>query len=556
MFVNSVRDGMNLVVLEGLVLSERTPAVVLSRETGAAEVLGDDAFVVNPFDVSATAAGAARGADHARRASAGARPSGCARRRCGCRRRSGSRPSSTPWRSCPASRDLRKSLDEQLAGFVRACDNERMDEAPAATTETVRALMLALRIPRPGARRRRPDRAHRTLRGAQVRGRRGAGGRDAGLRPVTARTPGRRGVPTAQQGRGVAGQVGLARRISPWSAQRYLGWARILPDELPETFALLQSGRITEWRATLVARETVFLSREDRAQADAELAPRLESWGDRQVEAEARRAAYRLDPPGFLARIRGAEKDRRVTLRPAPEAMTRLTALLPVAQGVAAYAALCRTADSTTAGGDERGRGQIMADTLVERVTGQASADAVPVEVELVLTDHTLLGTDDPRADEPGQLIGGGPVPAGLARELALEGARSLRRLFTSPVTGQLVAMESKARAFTAGQRRFIRYRDQGRCRTPWCDATIRHTDHITPHGRGGPTRVANGQGYCEACNHAKQAPGWQGYAWAGESVVITPTGHRYGSRAPDAPGASGPESPIERRLRSLLDVA
>jgi trehalose 6-phosphate synthase len=54
-FVNSVRDGMNLVVLEGLVLSERHPAVVLSRETGAAEVLGDDAIVVNPFDVSATA---------------------------------------------------------------------------------------------------------------------------------------------------------------------------------------------------------------------------------------------------------------------------------------------------------------------------------------------------------------------------------------------------------------------------------------------------------------------------------------------------------------------
>jgi trehalose 6-phosphate synthase len=54
-FVNSVRDGMNLVVLEGLVLSERSPAVVLSRETGAAEVLGDDALTVNPFDVTATA---------------------------------------------------------------------------------------------------------------------------------------------------------------------------------------------------------------------------------------------------------------------------------------------------------------------------------------------------------------------------------------------------------------------------------------------------------------------------------------------------------------------
>jgi len=55
-FVNSVRDGMNLVVLEGLVLSEHAPAVVLSREAGAADVLGDDALLVNPYDVSAGAA--------------------------------------------------------------------------------------------------------------------------------------------------------------------------------------------------------------------------------------------------------------------------------------------------------------------------------------------------------------------------------------------------------------------------------------------------------------------------------------------------------------------
>src|SRR5581483_3250626 len=54
-FVNSVRDGMNLVVLEGLVLSEHDPAVVVSREAGVAEQLGEDALAVNPFDVVATA---------------------------------------------------------------------------------------------------------------------------------------------------------------------------------------------------------------------------------------------------------------------------------------------------------------------------------------------------------------------------------------------------------------------------------------------------------------------------------------------------------------------
>jgi trehalose 6-phosphate synthase len=54
-FVNSVRDGMNLVVLEGIVLSERDPAVVLTRDAGAAETLGDDAALINPFDVTQSA---------------------------------------------------------------------------------------------------------------------------------------------------------------------------------------------------------------------------------------------------------------------------------------------------------------------------------------------------------------------------------------------------------------------------------------------------------------------------------------------------------------------
>jgi len=78
-------------------------------------------------------------------------------------------------------------------------------------------------------------------------------------------------------------------------------------------------------------------------------------------------------------RLSNTVNERRVSLRPAPDAMTRLTALLPVAQGVAGYAALSRHADTNIATGDARGRGQVMADTLVERVTGQSTAEQVPV---------------------------------------------------------------------------------------------------------------------------------------------------------------------------------
>jgi trehalose 6-phosphate synthase len=55
LLVNPLRDGMNLVAKEGPVLSTRGVSLVLSREAGAADELGDDAHVVNPYDVTQTA---------------------------------------------------------------------------------------------------------------------------------------------------------------------------------------------------------------------------------------------------------------------------------------------------------------------------------------------------------------------------------------------------------------------------------------------------------------------------------------------------------------------
>jgi trehalose 6-phosphate synthase len=56
LLVNPIRDGMNLVAKEGPILSDRGCALVLSREAGAADELGEHALLVNPFDVSGTAA--------------------------------------------------------------------------------------------------------------------------------------------------------------------------------------------------------------------------------------------------------------------------------------------------------------------------------------------------------------------------------------------------------------------------------------------------------------------------------------------------------------------
>ncbi|MDG9726035.1 alpha,alpha-trehalose-phosphate synthase (UDP-forming) [Streptomyces sp. DH41] len=53
--VNPVRDGMNLVAKEVPVVSDEGCVLVLSREAGAYEELGEDAIVVNPYDVVGTA---------------------------------------------------------------------------------------------------------------------------------------------------------------------------------------------------------------------------------------------------------------------------------------------------------------------------------------------------------------------------------------------------------------------------------------------------------------------------------------------------------------------
>lgn len=385
------------------------------------------------------------------------------------------------------------------------------------------------------------------------------------------------GVRARERGRGVAAQVALARRDSPARGSRHLGLARALTGEMPHTMEHLAAGRITEWRATIVCRETAVLDVERRREVDARLAADLPLLGDAQIAQRARAMACELDGGAVVRRRAKAESERCVTLRPAPDTMTYLTALLPVAQGVAVYAALTAAAGQAQAqaqaqgAGDARGRGQLMADTLVERVTGQATAAAVPIEIQLVMPAETLLGQGSESALAPGY----GALPASFARALVAScgsaGAPAwVRRLFTTPDGRDLVAMGSRRRRFSGPLRHLIELRDQT-CRTPWCDAPIRHGDHVIPGRRGGATSAANGQGLCEACNYAKEAPGWyctavrhgpspaEPHAPPHTVRTTTPTGHAYDSTAPPvlptraARGPTAAASALERHLEQLL---
>lgn len=426
---------------------------------------------------------------------------------------------------------------------------------------------------------------------AQARSRGDISAREAGRQRSTARA-----------------EVALARRCSPFQADRHVGHARAWCSDLPQTMAALTSGALSERRATIVAQESSCLSPRDRREVDARLAPEMTRLGDRALTAAVQRACIDVDQMSIVERRRRAAADRCVSVRPTPDGMARLTVLGPLVDVIGAYASLTAaestrrvaTGDPATdaaLAADGRGRGAWLADTALERLSGRDDGRAQPVEVGLVMSDSALLpGQPGPSAhpgggarsdaSEHAEIPGWGAVPVADARDhllrlldgQATEGSDDgpariwLRRLFTSPDGRDLVAMDSRRRFFTGALRSLIALRDPT-CRIPWCDAPTREVDHADPAGNGGATSAANALGLCQRHNLTKESPGWQvdvtstGLDPGGrphEVRLTTPADEEYTSLAPPLLGhgraRAGPdivESPLEAHyVRMLHDAA
>ena len=329
----------------------------------------------------------------------------------------------------------------------------------------------------------------------------------------------------------------------------WLNTGRALWFELPDTYAQLSSGELSERVAETIVSETRHLDAEKRGEVDQQLkAAGVSKLGFKAATLCVRKITYQADRRGYVQRGRTERQHRRVGMQPAPDTMAGLTGYLPVEQGVACYAALRHHADTAVATGDGRSRDQIMADTLVERLTGQTHAADVNIELQLLMPLDTLINPN-PNKDTAAVIHGQEPLPAELAREIlaSSRGRKWWRRLFTAPSTtstgsGPIVGGDSTRRHFDGWLGQLIRLRDQT-CTDPYCDAPIRHLDHIIRHSDGGPTILENGRGTCERGNHVREMPGWHinlidaGLLGQPHTIhITTPTGHHYLSRAPDPP--------------------
>ncbi len=272
----------------------------------------------------------------------------------------------------------------------------------------------------------------------------------------------------------IVAQIGLACGASPSEGRRRMRMARDLHDGHDHLRALFTAGRLSEYKTSTVVAATSHLSHDERAEVDQRLAAHpIETLGVRKIRDLARMIAAEVAPEKFAARCRAARSGRYVSVRPAADGMAYLTAHLPVEHAVAGYAALAKAVNDAAVSPEPviRSRGEIMADTMVELITGQATARDVNVDVQIVVPLEALIDPDSPL---PAEIPGHGPVPVDVIA--TSQGRKTWRRLITSD--GIVIGGDSRQRTFDDNLARFLRARDGNRCSEPYCDAPIRHLDH------------------------------------------------------------------------------
>jgi len=340
----------------------------------------------------------------------------------------------------------------------------------------------------------------------------------------------------------VIGEISMARKVGLAAAGTQVGTA-LAVERLPHAQALFLAGELSEPVIRAVVNESVTLGADDLMVLDGEIADQLVGLTRHEAARLTARAVIRIDAEAAATRAERNRADQRVSLFPDTDGVAHLHARGPAEQILAAHTALDQHARALRAAGDPRTLGQIMTQTLVERLTGHAHADDTNVEVHLVMDAETFTGQD---TGEPVDLTGYGPISPSVADDI-IAGAPSawIRRFLVDPVDGTLIVREPRRRHFDTTTASHIRARDQ-RCRQPGCDLKIRHHDHIHPYVDGGETTAANGQGLCTRSHTLKHLPGWTVTPDGNNTVWQTPTGHTYISRPPPLLPKDQPHHPRE----------
>lgn len=339
-----------------------------------------------------------------------------------------------------------------------------------------------------------------------------------------------------------------------------------LARSLPATREALATGRVDLARARVIIDETRHLDIETAGEVERLALVRAPEQNCGRLRESVRRAAIAADPAAARSRAVKAKLERRVVIRPLPDEMAELWAVLPAPQAIAIDTALTAIARATKARcgrAEPRTVDQLRADALVAPFDRAIRTGVAPrggefadlplatvrgsrAQLNVTVPASVLLGI----SDHPGHLAGYGPITADTARLIA--GDATWRRLLTDPTSGTVLDVGTTTYRPPAAPDRHVKTRD-GRCRGAGCNwpARLCETDHTIPAPKG-PTAAHNLGALCKRHHVGKSAPGRTLRQVApGVFRWTMPTGHTYTVH----PDAVAPPLADELAVRAVRDV-
>ena len=334
--------------------------------------------------------------------------------------------------------------------------------------------------------------------------------------------------------RAVRCEVAAAVRMSDSVADDRIMVGDALSGRLSMVAEALRSGDINYWHASAICDVTSGLTDEQAVWVARRVLPRARKQSMTQLRVSLRRALALITPDRTRKNAATARTQHDVDYFRRDDGQAELRVVGDAADVLAIYATIqdaARKLGAVEKGSETpRSAGQLRVAALLALVTGTMSdLDDRPYKVTVNVTMDlpTLLGLQD----RPAELAGYGPLPASVARDLAMDGA--WRRLLHDPVTGGLLDLGRRQYRPSAALARYVRARDRT-CIFPFCNrrAETCDLDHAVPHrtdGSGGATCRHNLHPLCPKHHRIKHETGWTLQTSNTEPPVwISPLGRHY----------------------------
>ncbi|MDK1359542.1 DUF222 domain-containing protein [Arthrobacter sp. zg-Y1219] len=324
------------------------------------------------------------------------------------------------------------------------------------------------------------------------------------------------------------------------------------------TLKALESGQISYGHVETLVEQCVGVVPAELPGFEAELLGLAAGQTRTQFRVKAQRLREKYYPETIVQRQVTAFEQRTVWVRPEPDGMSWLSALLPAEKAQAIFTQLSVAARGEQAAGDTRTVDQLRTDILTDLLGGhehkgrrkgsgsgrgasgegkgsgtgkRSGSDAgsgkgsgsdagsgkgagscrfghgprARTEILVLINAETLFGADD----RPAELNGYGPISPVTARRMAREAAK-WTPVERDPETEEILRV-GKRRKVPDGLKRVLRVRD-GTCRFPGCrtNAVISEIDHTKPWARGGPTDHDNLEHLCRRHHMFKTEGFWK----------------------------------------------